>query len=362
LRTCTAEARDGPARHEKRESLPIKTRIFLLVTWMVAALFATVTLPGTRSAAGAPGEGALSCPFSDPYRALQSAVARLNANIAVGDHYTLDRVIVEDRWAYGLAYRLDYSGLRIPYSHAVPLALADANGGWCALAPGVARAADYNRALAAFPSSLFDEATVAMLQQTDAEAGLDNFVGYRLPWPGGQYAYVTQRDGLYHQNQVDFDILGWGSSGVVIASRPGRVVFVKESSNTGYCDFDYWQWANMVVIQHADAEYSWYVHLAYNSVPVSLGQWVEFGTPIGIEGATGYACGVHLHYMASTGHTAWTNPENPALAPWGLDVTAVDFYESPWLGLIPPYSYVSQNYLAAYHVYLPVTVQPGSID
>jgi murein DD-endopeptidase MepM/ murein hydrolase activator NlpD len=91
-------------------------------------------------------------------------------------------------------------------------------------------------------------------------------------------------------------------------------------------------------------------------VPVEVGETVGFGTRIGVEGNTGFSCGVHLHYMASTGHTAWTDPLDPDAAPWGQGITAVDFYESPWLDLIPGLSYTSQNWSLAYQVYLPVAV------
>jgi murein DD-endopeptidase MepM/ murein hydrolase activator NlpD len=341
----------------------IKTRPVSLMTWMAIVLVAATPLLKVPSASSSPHpaeraseDRSARCPFPDPHSALETAEARLNENRPQGQLFLLDRTIVQDRWAYGVAYQTDESRLPQPYQFAVLLALADAYGRWCSLAPGVDASADYNRALAAFPPSLFDEATAAWLHQSEPQVRLDNFVSHRLPWPGSQLAYVTQRDGPYHQNQVDFDILGWGGSGQVVASRPGEVVFLKESSNTGCCDISCWEQANMVVIQHTADEFSWYVHLAYNSVPITVGQRVELGTPIGVEGDTGYACGVHLHYMASAGHTSWTDPQNPNEAPWGLDITAVDFDETPWLGLIPGLSYISRNYSLTSRIYLPVAL------
>jgi hypothetical protein len=361
LRTATPEARHVPVPWVKQKSLQKIGPVFL-ITCLVGALLAATPQLDAQSPSGRPplpDDASLAqpapCPYPDPSRALESAAARLNKDRPQGQRFILDRAVVQDRWAYGIAYRPDESGLPLPSRLAVLLAFAGTDDRWCSLAPGIDPPADYNRALAAFPASLLDQATVAWLHQS--EARLDNLEGHRLPWPGGQLAYVTQRDGPYHQNQVDFDILGWGRSGKVVASRPGEVVFVKESSNSGCCDFGCWEQANMVVIQHADDEFSWYVHLAYHSVPITVGQRIELGTQIGIEGDTGYACGVHLHYMASADHTPWTDPEDSNEAPWGLDITAVDFDESPWLGLIPGLGYISQNYGPVSHIYLPLTLR-----
>jgi murein DD-endopeptidase MepM/ murein hydrolase activator NlpD len=360
LRTIIGEAREVPVLWTRREETVIKTRPILLLAWLLSALLAGTSLLAPRPAAGAPrpADPSSPCPFPDPSVALRAAVSRLNHDGAGDDRFVLARTAIQGRWAYGVVDRRDRSGGIIPYQITVPLAVSDPTGRWCVLIPGFDLPEDYNRALDTFPTSLLDRATVAWLHQPEPVAGLENLSGYRLPWPGGQFATVTQRDGPYHQNQIDFDILGWSGNGAVVATRPGQVVFLKESSLSGCCDFSCWEQANMVVLQHADEEFSWYVHLAYDSVPVTLGQWVEFGALIGIEGNTGYSCGVHLHYMASSDHTAWTDPTDPDAAPWGLDIVPVDFDESPWLGLIPGLSYFSQNYPVAGHVYLPVTIRP----
>ena len=85
------------------------------------------------------------------------------------------------------------------------------------------------------------------------------------------------------------------------------------------------------------------MHLAPNSVPVRVGDRIGYGTVIGVEGETGYASGVHLHYMASTGHTAWTPPGDANRAPWALDIQAVNFREAAWAALAVGQRYTSQN-------------------
>jgi hypothetical protein len=157
---------------------------------------------------------------------------------------------------------------------------------------------------------------------------------------------VTQKDGDYHLNQVDFVMRDTNN---VYASKPGVVVFVKEVSDIGGCDINLWRYANMVVVQHSAVEYTWYLHLVKNSVPVKVGDLIGYGTKIGEQGATGFVCGttgIHLHFMSSTAiPPAWTDPTVASLAPWppGGTLVPVDFIESTWAALTVNGIYISQN-------------------
>ncbi len=218
--------------------------------------------------------------------------------------------------------------------------------GWRVLAASADPAASFNAALDAMPAALLDEGDKAFLRRPDTEQTAANaaaYAGHYLPWPGDQIAYLMQKDGSGHESQVDFDILGNAASGAVYASKPGVVVFAKQSSAGGCPSLLCWQQANMVVVQHDTGEYSWYVHLAPGSVPVRAGDRVSYGAKIGVEGETGFARGVHLHYMTSAGHTAWTPPEDPYRAPWALDIRRVDFREAAWDQLTVGQRYTSQN-------------------
>ena len=220
---------------------------------------------------------------------------------------------------------------------------------WRILATSEDPASEFNAGLDAMPAALLDEGDKAFLRRPDPpQDGLSGvtsaaFWDHYLPWPGSQIGYLMQKDGSGHESQLDFDILGNAASGNVYASKPGVVVFVKQSSAGGCPSLLCWQQTNMVVVQHDTGEYSWYVHLAPNSVPVRPGDRVAYGAKIGVEGDTGYAFGIHLHYMVSTGHTAWTPPEDPSRAPWALDIQHVNFGEAAWDQLAPGQRYTSQN-------------------
>jgi murein DD-endopeptidase MepM/ murein hydrolase activator NlpD len=311
---------------------------------------------------GAPGTPTpLSC--IDPHRAFENKLQSYLQATAADMDLRLGSIQIDRLWAYAVAQSVDGSGQAIPYEFVVLLARCEPSGDWFVVAPKVDRTDEYNSLLGMFPDEFVDQATKAYLAQPELSQRVlapSNFSGHRLPWPATQIGYVTKKDGVSHENQVDFDIRGGGISGDVFASRPGTVVFVKESSNSS-CSIappdPCWKKANMVVVQHGTGEYSWYVHLAYNSVAVSVGNTVGFGTKIGIEGQTGYASGVHLHYMGSTGYSGWTDPNNPDDAPWGTGITAVDFTEISWAGLTVTQPYTSQN--AGDACQAPVLVSPA---
>ncbi len=234
------------------------------------------------------------------------------------------------------------------------LAMRGGDGNWRASAPGLVSAGQYNAWLAAFPEALMDIHTQAYLSQAVPEIAAANFSGHMLPWLFAMQGFVAQKDSpagqTYHDAQVDFNIQEFGVNHDIYASKPGTVVFVKESSpHVGPdCNLAAWPKANVVVVQHGPSEYSWYYHLVYDSVPVSVGMEIPAGTMIGKQGNSGFTCGstgIHLHYMASTSVPAWTDPENPDSAPWPPvgSLTRVDFVEVTWSAMAEDTWYVSQN-------------------
>lgn len=186
-------------------------------------------------------------------------------------------------------------------------------------------------------------------QLATAQASVFN---HHFPWKAGLSAKIIAIDECReagcnvktHKNQIDFGVQP-NTSGEVVASKAGTVAFVKESSTVGGCNFNLWQYANLVVVRHAWNEYSWYVHLAHNSVPVYVGQQIKSGTVLGRVGMTGNTCSLHLHYMVSRDHSAWTNPNNALQAPWARQIMPINFIEVPWPHLYSQTTYLSQNIL-----------------
>ena len=275
---------------------------------------------------------------------LEAALRASTDRLALDDTVKLVSVRVSGSSAVAVA-RI---GDKLSAEEIILLARYDGSSGWEVATSHDAPVA-FNSFIDQMPSDLLDAGDRAFLRRYEPSSGISQdihaalFSDHSLPWPGGQIAYVMQRDGGGHEAQIDFDILGNAASGQVLASKAGVVVFVKQSSAVGCPSMLCWQQSNLVVVEHGPAEYSWYVHLAPDSVPVRVGDRVGFGSVIGVEGETGFASGVHLHYMASTGHTAWTPPDDPNRAPWALGIQAVNFREASWDALTVGQRYTSQN-------------------
>jgi len=102
-------------------------------------------------------------------------------------------------------------------------------------------------------------------------------------------SFADVRDYTYHGKTVDRQVhLGFDLSDVkdapVNAANDGRVVW---ASNMGI-------YGNCIVVDHGYALQSIYGHL--KSIEVKVGDLVKKGQKIGIEGSTGLAGGVHLHF------------------------------------------------------------------
>lgn len=92
-------------------------------------------------------------------------------------------------------------------------------------------------------------------------------------------------DGVH--SGLDIHVGGWVNNGKVpaLAIAGGTVARVGR----------YWDWGNLVVVDHGGGYLSYYAHL--DSISVSLGQSVIQGQQVGKIGSTGDSTGPHLHLV-----------------------------------------------------------------
>lgn len=319
-----------------------RNRKRLLIVVLVLVFSLSVLLGAER------GTEAQTSGMPTPADALEAALNDYTDYTSQTIAWSVGEVHLDGGYAYAIAEAENSASSEQGYL--LLLAQQDAAGNWYAVAPKVTAAKLYNEWLNKMPGALLSAFDKSFYYQYSAEELnlLDDRAAtlHHFPWPIGRNARVTQKDGDYHENQIDFVMRDTND---VYASKPGVVVYVKEVSSVGGCDIALWEYANMVVVQHSATEYTWYLHLVKDSVPVKVGDLIGYGTKIGEQGNTGFACGttgIHLHYMSSTAIPAvWPSSTTPSIAPWppGGTIVPVDFIESSWASLTVGSIYLSQN-------------------
>ena len=108
------------------------------------------------------------------------------------------------------------------------------------------------------------------------------------------------------RNAIDFIV---AENTPVVAAADGIVTFVKDDSNIGGPNIEYWHDSNFIVIQHPNGEYSRYDHLAHRSSVVRTGRYIKRGQVIARVGMTGFTYLPHLHFQVFvfTGNNIWTD-------------------------------------------------------
>jgi hypothetical protein len=145
------------------------------------------------------------------------------------------------------------------------------------------------------------------IQATTAVSPVRGTEGFKLPWTAGQTYTVTQTwAGQFSHSCPSYTCyaydFGLPTGTDVRAAASGRVTLATGNDHAGGCSSTYAGRGNRVKIQHADGSTTVYLHL--NDIVVSLNQQVQQGQLIGHSGATGYACGPHLHFQRDRGDTS----------------------------------------------------------
>lgn len=170
--------------------------------------------------------------------------------------------------------------------------------------------------------------------------------GYLLPWPGGQIEDVTQgEETTFTHNATAAYAFDFGLvNDPIVATRSGRVLMAYDGSDLGGCTNAFAAAANYLVIDHGDGTSSLYLHLAYASVRVAVGDEVRQGQQVATSGATGLTCGgdnrgpgAHLHFQVQR------TPADGSYFTQSLPIAFDDIAED---GGVPQEgrSYVSGNY------------------
>ncbi len=267
----------------------------------------------------------------------------------------LDPARQDGDWAVATAAAKGIDGALLPATPLLAIARREAST-WHVLLPSRAEAVRYNHWLDALPETLAgaDDKSALRLFEPSERAALQStvFSGYSMPYPAPWSAFVTQGPDTNFSHSgywaIDFVLpTATGYTATVVAAKSGVVMYAKDVSGTGGSGSGYSGYANGVVIRHAPGEYSWYWHLAKDSVPsdVQPGQFIEAGTVIGWMGSTGFSTGPHLHFQVSdafvwagcsavTGCPARETRINRA--PFNKSDTPIDFEEvaneSAWVG------------------------------
>ncbi len=110
--------------------------------------------------------------------------------------------------------------------------------------------------------------------------------GFIWPLPVTTPGYISQ---YFHSGHSGLDIAvgGWVNNGKI----PALAIAAGTVSRVG----SYWDWGNLVVVDHGGGYVTYYAHL--DSISVSLGQRVSQGQQVGKIGSTGQSTGPHLHLV-----------------------------------------------------------------
>src|SRR5262245_19729152 len=118
---------------------------------------------------------------------------------------------------------------------------------------------------------------------------------YRIPYAtGGGNVNCFSSD--YWGHGGSFDMFGLGPDPTLVAPADGVICYVREDRNDCGCHADFGGCWNLVIVAHANGEYSRHLHIEQWSVSdagLEVGDPVTAGQIIAREGDVGRTCGAN---------------------------------------------------------------------
>jgi murein DD-endopeptidase MepM/ murein hydrolase activator NlpD len=227
----------------------------------------------------------------------------------------------QDSWAVVECVR-DLSGQPASGTESTPVLARQFAGQWTAALPGDSVYASW---LDQVPDRFMAPATkdeVRQLNMVDSAQICPSLGIYRLPYADGATVWITQ-DSVQHGGPIDMDS---HTSSAVAAAMSGWVVGFHDEHSECCCDSSCSNCTNWIKLSHPSGEFTRYLHIAQNSVTVTVGQWVEAGTVIATQSDVGNSCGndrpetgcgnppgttkcgIHVHFEVRSSTGAYLKP------------------------------------------------------
>jgi murein DD-endopeptidase MepM/ murein hydrolase activator NlpD len=144
------------------------------------------------------------------------------------------------------------------------------------------------------------------------DAHHDDSVIYDLPYIGTHAVIQGFHGAFSHTGDFEYAIDWEMPVGTAIyAAREGIVVGTRSSMTDGGPDRKYQDYANFIMIRHADGTIGSYDHLKEDGVVVKVGDRISRKQLIGYSGNTGFTSRPHLHFMTFRAVDGFTRQSFP---------------------------------------------------